>query len=259
MTVFGSVTIRAIPDIPLVTAGQDVGAVIAAAAARAGLAPQDGDVLVVAQKIVSKAEGRMVPLAGVEPSARARDLARTVNKDPRLVELILAESTEVVACRKDVLIVAHRLGFVMANAGIDQSYVGPSPAGETDCALLLPEDPDASARAIRDRIQALTGSAVAVVVNDSFGRAWRRGTTGHAIGVAGLLPLRNCVGQPDLFGRKLQSTEVAVADELAAAASLVMGQGDEGAPAVLIRGAAIQPGAGGIGPLLRPKAEDLFR
>ena len=191
------------------------------------------------------------------PSPRAIELARIVDKDPRLVELILRESREVLRAKTGVLIVEHRLGFVMANAGVDQSNVPGS--DDEDIALLLPEDPDDSARRIREALRDACGSDVGVVINDSFGRAWRNGVTGIAIGVAGIAALVDLRGQPDREGRALRVTEVAAADELAAAASLVMGQADEGCPAVLARGFPYARRESSARELLRPRADDLFR
>lgn len=245
----------AIPGIPLIQPGDDLPGIVLAAAAAAGMAWRDGDVLALAQKIVSKAEGRLVHLPEVQPSARARELAGQTGKDPRLVQVILEESTEVLRARPGLLVVEHRLGFVCANAGVDQSNV----AGSDDWALLLPLDPDASARRLRDAIRASAGSAVAVIVCDSHGRAWRFGTVGVAIGVAGLHPLSDLRGRADLTGRPLQITEVGTADEIAAAAGLLMGQAGEQRPAVLVRGAAFGAGEGRLAEILRPKALDLFR
>jgi coenzyme F420-0:L-glutamate ligase/coenzyme F420-1:gamma-L-glutamate ligase len=216
--------------------------------ARAGLAPEPGDVLAIAQKIVSKAEGRSIALASVAPSQAARDLAAQTGKDARLVELILSESERVVRARPNLIIVKHRLGFVMANAGIDQSNVG-----EDGHALLLPRDPDASAAALAARL------GLPVVITDSFGRAWRRGTVGVAIGAAGLPALQDLRGRPDLFGRTLMVSITGFADEIAAAAGLVMGQGAEGIPAVLLRGLAWSGAVNPAAELLRPAQEDLFQ
>jgi coenzyme F420-0:L-glutamate ligase/coenzyme F420-1:gamma-L-glutamate ligase len=218
---------------------------------------RDGDVLVIAQKIVSKCEGRLVRLDTVVPSSRALELASEVDKDPRLVELVLSESTEVVRKRRSVLIVAHRLGFVTANAGIDQSNVSHGEGGET--ALLLPENPDESCVRLRVKLKSLTGADVAVVINDSHGRAFRNGTVGVALGAAGLPALDDRRGQPDLYGRQLQSTEVAFADEIASAASLLMGQADEGRPVVIVRGVPKQARDGSAAELVRAKQMDLFR
>ncbi|MGQ0524624.1 MAG: coenzyme F420-0:L-glutamate ligase [Betaproteobacteria bacterium] len=250
-------TLTALPGIPEIEPGADLPVLLCRAVKEAGCVLQGGDILVVAQKIVSKAEGRGVRLNDVRPSDRALDLARMTDKDARLVELMLRESKEVLRAKPGVLIVEHRLGFVMASAGIDQSNVpGAEDAG---WALLLPEDPDASARGIRDRLKAATGVEVGVVINDSFGRAWRNGVTGMAIGVAGVPALADLRGRPDRHGRALRVTQVAVADELAAAASLLMGQSDEGYPAVLARGFPYPTREGTITELIRPRAEDLFR
>jgi coenzyme F420-0:L-glutamate ligase/coenzyme F420-1:gamma-L-glutamate ligase len=238
----------ALPGLPMVQAGDDLAAQLSAAMARAGLAPEPGDVLAIAQKIVSKAEGRSIALASVAPSQAARDLAAQTGKDARLVELILSESERVVRARPNLIIVKHRLGFVMANAGIDQSNVG-----EDGHALLLPRDPDASAAALAARL------GLPVVITDSFGRAWRRGTVGVAIGAAGLPALQDLRGRPDLFGRTLMVSITGFADEIAAAAGLVMGQGAEGIPAVLLRGLAWSGAVNPAAELLRPAQEDLFQ
>ena len=231
----------------MVQQGDDLPALLSAAMARAGLAPQQGDVLAVAQKIVSKAEGRSIALASVEPSAAARELAEQTGKDARLVELILSESERVVRARPNLIIVKHRLGFVMANAGIDQSNIGAD-----GHALLLPRDPDGSAAALAARL------GLPVVITDSFGRAWRRGTVGVAIGAAGLPALRDLRGQADLFGRTLMVSITGFADEIAAATGLVMGQGAEGQPAVLVRGLSWSGAENPAAELLRPAQEDLF-
>ena len=257
MTRTTALEILAVPGIPMIKAGDDLAALIADGLARGGFSPRDKDVVVIAQKVVSKAEGRAVDLATVTPSARAVELAREVQKDPRLVELILSESVRVVRSRPNVLIVEHRLGFVMANAGIDQSNVA-APDGP-QVALLLPVDPDGSAAALRERLSARFGVAPAVVITDSFGRAWRRGTAGVAIGAAGLPALLDLRGNPDLFGRALQVSISGFADEIAAAASLVMGQGNEAQPVVLIRGLAWTAPSNPAAELVRPAAEDMFR
>jgi coenzyme F420-0:L-glutamate ligase/coenzyme F420-1:gamma-L-glutamate ligase len=251
-----SVKLTALAGLPLVQAGDDLGGLLIAALRRMQIELQKKDVLVVAQKVVSKAEGRLVDLKTVLPSPRAHALALEVNKDPRLVEVILSESKEVLRRRRDVLIVAHRLGFITANAGVDQSNV----AGEdSEKVLLLPQDPDASAAALKVRLEREFGTEIGVIVNDSFGRPWRLGVVGVALGAAGLPVVRSMVGSPDLFGRKLRVTEIAVADEIAAAASLVMGQGAEGQPAVHVRGLEWDAPAGNALALLRPKETDLFR
>jgi coenzyme F420-0:L-glutamate ligase/coenzyme F420-1:gamma-L-glutamate ligase len=249
-------TLTALTGMPLVAAGDDLAGLLAAAIRRMDISPEDGDILVVAQKVVSKAEGRFVELAGVVASPRAAALAKEVHKDPRLVEVILSESSEVIRHRKDVLIVAHRLGYVMANAGVDQSNVADSDGG---IVLLLPRDPDASAAALKAKLDEEFGVSFGIVINDSFGRAWRNGVVGVALGAAGVPSLRNMIGVPDLFGRKMRVTEVAVADEIASAASLLMGEAAEGVPAVHVRGLACRARAVPAAALLRPKEMDLFR
>jgi len=251
------VELLAVPGLPRVRAGDDLAALVAAHAQAAGIGLRDGDVVVVAQKVVSKAEGRAVDLAVVEPSARAREVAARVRKDARLVELILGESSAIVREAPDVLIVRHRLGFVMANAGVDQSNV--ADAGDGEWALLLPADADASAARLRAAFGARSGVDVAVVINDSFGLPWRRGAVGTAIGCAGMAALHDLRGRPDLHGRTLRVTEVGIADEVAAAASLLMGQSDEGLPVVVVRGLAFSQPATPAAALVRPASEDLFR
>lgn len=249
--------LTAIPALPPVRPGDDLGGLIAAGMTPAAMAPADGDVIVVAQKVVSKAEDRFVDLAAVVPSARAVAVAAKVGKDPRLVEVILAQSLRIVRQQPNVLIVLHRLGFVMANAGVDQSNVGPHDDGER--VLLLPEDPDRSAEALRTSLQAHFNVRLGVIINDSFGRAWRRGSVGVALGAAGLPALIDKRGCPDLYGRSLRVTLIGYADEIAAAASLLMGQADEGQPVVIVRGLRWSaPHAPGVA-LIRDQAEDLFR
>jgi len=246
----------ALPDFPLVEPGDDLAALVIAGLARADIRLATGDVIVLAQKIVSKAEGRLIALDTVEPSPEALRVAQHVLKDPRLVELVLRESRRIVRMGPNVLIVEHRLGLIMANAGIDQSNV----AGEDGpVALLLPEDPDASAKLHGATLAALAGVDVAVVINDSFGRPWRRGTVGVAIGAAGLPSLIDRRGEADLFGRELQVTMIAYADEIAASASLLMGQAAEGTPVVLLRGLDWSAAPNPASDLLRPAGEDLFR
>ncbi|HEY6519955.1 MAG TPA: coenzyme F420-0:L-glutamate ligase [Roseiarcus sp.] len=252
-----SLEVIALNGLPLIKAGDDLVGLIASSLKRNGVEPRAHDVLVVAQKIVSKAEGRIVDLATIKPSARALAVAAEVDKDPRLVEVILSESIRVVRASRNVLIVEHRLGFVMANAGVDQSNVGPSDGSSR--ALLLPENPDRSAEILRRGLAAATGIDLAVVINDSFGRPWRQGTAGVAIGVAGLPALIDLRGRPDLFGRTLEVSIIGFADEIAAAASLVMGQADEASPVVLIRGLRWSPPASTAASIVRPPNEDLFR
>lgn len=247
--------LTALPGIPRLRAGDDLAGLLLEGVATAGERLAEGDILVVAQKLFSKAEGRAVDLATVVPSASAEEIGREVDKDPRVVELILRESQSVLRRRPGLLIVVHRLGFVLANAGIDASNV----EGGADRVLLLPVDPDASCRHLRDEIAARTGIHVAVVMNDSIGRAWRMGTVGTALGAAGLPALWDMRGQPDLMGRPLRVTQVAFADQIASAASLLQGEAAEGLPAVLIRGLALPPGESGADTLIRPPHEDLFR
>ena len=240
----------------MVQLGDDLAALITASLDRAGYELIDRDVLVVAQKIVSKAEGRVVDLATVTPGARAVELASVVGKDPRLVEVILTESARVVRCRPNLIIVQHRLGFVMANAGVDQSNV--APADGIHRVLLLPENPDASAERLRARLAVLRGVSVGIIISDSFGRAWRRGTAGIAIGVAGLPSLIDLRGSPDLFGRKLEVSIIGFADEISSAASLLQGQAAEARPVVLVRGLSWTAPDSPATELIRPSAEDLF-
>ena len=252
-----SVELVPLQGLPLIRAGDDLADRVALALRQNGVTPRVGDVLVVAQKIVSKAEGRQLNLATVEPSARAIALATDVGKDPRLVEVILSESVRVVRARRGVLIVEHRLGFIMANAGVDQSNVARADGAQR--VLLLPEDPDRSAETLRRGLATLTGVDIAVVVNDSFGRPWRQGTVGVAIGSSGLPALIDLRGRPDLFGRRLEVSVIGFADEVAAAASLVMGQADEALPAVLIRGLRWSAPESTAASIVRPPNEDLFR
>jgi len=252
-----SVSVRALGGLPLFAAGDDLAAAIAAAIRASGELPQDGDVVVVAQKVVSKVEGRAMRLADVTPGAPAREAAARAEKDPAVVELIAEESQELMRVAPGVIIARHRTGHVLANAGIDASNLA---CGGTESVLLWPTDPDASARRLREALEAAFGVRLGVIVSDSLGRAWRMGTTGSAIGSAGLKPLRDRRGEADLFGRELQATVIGVADEIAAAASLVMGEAAEGTPVAIVRGAAYDADdAAGIGELLRPLDKDLFR
>jgi coenzyme F420-0:L-glutamate ligase/coenzyme F420-1:gamma-L-glutamate ligase len=244
-------TLTALPGIPRIEPGDDLARIVAEAIARADERLEREDVLVVTQKIVSKVEGRYVDLRSVVPSARALSLAKEVEKDPRLVEVILSESTEVVRKKPGALIVAHRTGLVLANAGVDVSNV--EQTGGSERVLLLPLDPDASAGRLRDAL------GCGVIVSDSLGRAWRRGTVGFAIGAAGIASWMDLRGTRDLFGRPLQHTEVGRADEIAAAASIVMGQAAEGAPVVLVRGVPSGAPLNRASELVRPRDEDLFR
>ena len=252
-----SLALHALPGIPMVQPGDDLAALIEAGLSRAGLVLQPGDVLVLAQKIVSKAEGRIIEVADVVPSAEAIELAVVTQKDPRAVQVVLDQSVRVVRARPNLIIVEHRRGWVMANAGVDHSNVAPQDGAER--VLLLPLDPDASAETLRARLAPSVGGPLGIVISDSFGRAWRRGTAGIAIGAAGLPALVDLRGNPDLFGRILEVSISGFADEIAAAASLVQGQGDEAQPVVLVRGLSWSQPAMGAGQLVRPPQEDLFR
>ncbi len=251
-------TLTPLPGMPEVRPGDDLAGLVLQALRRAGIALQDGDVLVLAQKVVSKAEGRFARLEDATPSRRAWELALRTHKDPRLVELILQESAAVLRAVPGVLIVEHRLGFVCANAGIDRSNVPPQgPDGEW--VLLLPRDPDASAARLRAAWERASAARLGVLIVDSHGRAWRLGTVGMTIGLSGLPALVDLRGQPDRQGYVLQVTQVAVADELAAAASLMMGQAAEGTPVVHVRGFPYPLAEGRLAHLLRPRERDLFR
>ena len=254
-------TFTSIDNMPMIEPGDDLVALAVARLADMGEALEDDDVLVFAQKIISKAENRYLDLATIEPTEEALRMAQEVDKDPRIVQAILNESNEVVRARPGVLIVEQKHGLVQANAGIDQSNI--KQPNEDDMCLLLPLDPDASARKMQAEIAARYGLRVGVIINDSLGRAWRLGSLGLAIGVAGFTALEDYIGQKDIYGRVLQVTQVAAADEMAAAASLVMGQTAEKTPLVWVRGyqprEPADPTQRGVAPLLRPKSMDLFR
>ncbi|MEJ2708311.1 MAG: coenzyme F420-0:L-glutamate ligase [Anaerolineales bacterium] len=254
-----SLTLTALPGIPLIQPGDDLAEIILQALERADLSLQDGDILVLAQKIVSKAEGRMLNLNTLQPSARAEELALKTGKDPRLVEAILRESNQVLRYRKGTIIVEHRQGFICASAGVDHSNIQIQSGEDQDWVLLLPENADASAAALRQRFEQASGARLGVLIIDSHGRAWRLGTVGITIGLSGLPGVVDLRGQPDLRGFRLQITEVGVADELAAAASLVMGQAAEGTPAVHVRGFPYTLRESNLKEMLRPREEDLFR
>lgn len=244
-----------LPNIPLIQPGDDLAQIIIAALQTANLHLTPQDILLIAQKIVSKAENRFVRLAEVTPSTQALELAEITGKAPTHIEVILWDTAEVIRARRDVLIVEHKLGFISANAGIDHSNVSQAEG----VLLRLPADPDASARTIRHHLNELTGVAPPVLIIDSHGRPWRFGTVGVTIGLSGLAPVQDLRGQPDLFGEALQSTEVGLTDQLAAAASLVMGQAAEGCPVVIARGLDfIIDEAARAAAVLRPKKMDLF-
>jgi coenzyme F420-0:L-glutamate ligase / coenzyme F420-1:gamma-L-glutamate ligase len=230
----------AIPNLPLIQPGDDLAAVICAGLAALGEQIQPGDILVIAQKIVSKAEGRLVRLADVTPGVKAIEIADLVGKDPRIIQVILDDSRGILRMRRHLFVVEQQMGWVCANAGVDRSNIEPGPDGAEYLAL-LPVDADASAANLRAAIEQRTGVAPAVIINDSHGRAWRVGTVGVAIGCAGLPPIWDQRGLPDLFGYSLQSSEECIADELAAAATLLMGQSNEGCPVVVVRGYSLPP------------------
>ena len=250
-------TIIGLPGVPMVQPGDNLHALAVSALVDADLALEAGDVLVIAQKIVSKAENRFVEVATVKASARAVKLAAETGKDPRFVEIVLSESKRIVRHRENLIIAEHRLGFVMANAGIDHSNVAPGVGHGR--VLLLPVDADAPARALREELVASYGVPMAVVISDSFGRPWRRGTVGIAIGSAGLPSIIDWRGHPDLFGRALEVTETGFADEIAAAASLIMGQANEAIPIALVRGLHWTAPEADAAALVRPPEHDLFR
>ena len=244
-----------LPGIPEVTAGDDPAALIADAVATSAIGLESGDVVIVAQKLISKAEGRVRRLSETKPSDEARELAAATDKDPAIVQLILDESASILRYRPGVIIAEHRLGMVLANAGIDRSNVDSDP----DLVLLFPRDPDASAARLRDALQSATDARLGVVIADSVGRAWRMGTTGMAIGCAGIEALANLRGQRDMHGRVLEVSEHAVADSIASAAELLMGEADEATPVVILRGLDQGTSTQDSRALLRPAAEDMFR
>ena len=254
-----TLTLTPLHHIPLIRHADDLADIVVNALENDHIALEDNDILVFAQKVVSKAEGRAVNLVTVVPSQRAIDLAQQTDKDPRVVELILQESNEVIRTRIGAIIVEHKLGFVCANAGIDHSNVAGVGDSAEEWVLLLPADPERSAEKMRSAIQSRTGKQIAVLIIDSHGRAWRNGTVGSAIGIAGMPGLEDLRGKPDLFDFTLRITQVGVADELAAAASLVMGQAAEGTPVVHVRGFPYPLREGSLKELIRPKDQDLFR
>jgi len=250
-----TLSIFPIADIPIVQSGDDLALLIGNALSPTNLKLEDGDVVVVAQKIVSLSENRLVRLHDVEVSPAAEALAAETDKDPRLVELILRESSAVIRKKPGVIIARHRLGFVGANAGVDQSNIDHS---DGECALLLPDDPDRSAKVLRDSLMKATGKTLGIVVSDSMNRPWRLGSIGTAIGSAGISVLNDRCGQPDLFGRDLKATVTNQADGIAAAAVLVMGESTERVPVVIVRGMAARDSAQMARDCIRPAAEDLF-
>jgi coenzyme F420-0:L-glutamate ligase / coenzyme F420-1:gamma-L-glutamate ligase len=252
-------TFIALQGLPLVSPGDDLAALIEETLDKNNLMLQDGDILVIAQKVVSKAEDRLVNLTTVKPSDAALDYARITGKDPRMIELILSESQDVLRVRRNLIIVEHRLGFISANAGIDHSNVSGPWGKAEDWVLLLPKNPDTSAQQIREKLESHYNCRIGVLIIDSHGRAWRLGTTGITIGLSGMPGLVDLRGEPDLFDYRLRVTQVAASDELAAGASLVMGQAREGLPVVLARGFPYPLREGSLSELIRPKDTDLFR
>jgi coenzyme F420-0:L-glutamate ligase/coenzyme F420-1:gamma-L-glutamate ligase len=254
-----TLTFTPLPRIPIISEGDNIAEKLLVSLQSVRISLEDGDILVITQKIVSKSEGRLVNLGGITPSKEAIDLANRSGKDPRLVELILRESNEILRIRQGTIIVEHRLGFVCANAGIDHSNVQGRDGNPEDWVLLLPENPDHSALEIRRKIKVASGNRIGVMIIDSHGRAWRLGTIGTAIGISGIPGIVDERGWQDLFGYRLKITFVAAADELAAAASLVMGEAAEGIPAVHVRGFPYPLRESSIKELIRPKETDLFR
>ena len=248
-------TLTALPDIPMVEKGNHLDEIILRSLEKAQIKLQNGDILVLAQKIVSKGEGRWVDLTTVSPSRHAEELALQTEKDPRLVEMILQESAQIIRHRPGLIIAEHRLGFICANAGIDHSNV----RGSEDWVLLLPKDPDASAARLRKDLEAASGVKIGVLIIDSHGRAWRNGTVGITIGLSGLPGLVDRRGEMDLFGYEMRATEVGAADELAAGASLIMGQVAEGTPVVHVRGFPYPLREARLDEILRDIEADLFR
>lgn len=254
-----ALTLTPLKGIPMIQPGDNLAGILLEALRQSDVALQDGDILVLAQKIVSKAEGRMVNLESIAVSPLAQELAQKTEKDARFIELVLRESKEVLRTRPGTIIVEHAGGFVCANAGIDHSNVN-GPQGDPEMwYLLLPENADRSAENIRSEIERAGEARIGVMIIDSHGRAWRMGTVGVAIGLSGMPGLVDLRGQPDLFGYQLRVTQVAAADELAAAASLVMGQADEATPAVHVRGFPYALREGTLAELIRPREMDLFR
>ncbi len=249
--------LTALPNIPLIQRGDDLAAIILRGLRDANIELQNNDVLVLAQKIVSKAEGRMVRLRDVTPSPQAIELSKQANKDARFCEVVLWDTREIVRVRAGLIIVETKHGWVCANAGVDRSNVAPHDTDEW--VLRLPEDADRSARELRERLRVETARAVGVIINDSHGRAWRNGAVGVAIGVAGLPAVEDLRGRPDLFGYPLQVTTVGFADQIASAASLLQGQANEGRPIVHVRGAPMSRHDGSAREIARAKTHDLFR
>jgi coenzyme F420-0:L-glutamate ligase/coenzyme F420-1:gamma-L-glutamate ligase len=251
-----AMSLHAVPNMPLVEPGDDLADLIGARLRDSHIGLQDGDIVVLAQKIVSKAEGRYIDLNDVRPSQQAMELAVKTGKDPRHVEVVLSQAAEIVKTGPQVIVVAHRLGFVMANAGVDESNIDHAGSARV---LLLPNSPDDAAAQLKLRFDAMFGISCGVIINDSFGRPWRNGVVGVALGAAGVPSLIDRVGAADLFGRSLKVTEIAAADELASAASLLMGQADEGRPVIVVRNYKSTSPSKPAAALLRSREKDMFR
>lgn len=254
-----SLVLTPLPQIPMVKTGDDLVEITIKGLSKAGIQLEDNDILVLAQKIVSKSEGRWINLHTVQPTQRAIELGKMIEKDPRQVELVLQESNQVLRMRVGTMIVEHRLGFVCANAGIDHSNVAGEGNAQEEWVLLLPENPDSSAQKIRAALEEKNRVHIGVMIIDSHGRAWREGVVGVAIGLSGLPGLVDKRGQSDLFGYKLRITTIGAADELAAAASLMMGQADEATPIIHVRGFPYELREGNLNELIRARELDLFR
>ncbi|MBL1141082.1 MAG: coenzyme F420-0:L-glutamate ligase [Proteobacteria bacterium] len=250
-----SLSLHAIPDIPLIKPNDNLEKIILSALFASGIKLENNDIIAIAQKIISKAEGRLVDLATVKPSEKAIKLAQEINKDPRQIELVLSEAKEIIAVKPGVIIVEHHSGVILANAGIDHSNV----EGSKEIVCLLPKDANQSAKRLKKEIEALCKKQIGIIITDSIGRPWRKGTTGVAIGSAGVETIRDLRGDKDMFGRELMVSETANADSLASAACLLMGEGDDATPVVLIRGVTTVMSDQDTRQLLRPKDEDMFR
>jgi coenzyme F420-0:L-glutamate ligase/coenzyme F420-1:gamma-L-glutamate ligase len=255
----GELILKQIDGVPLIKSGDDIAKILFETIQIQHINIQNSDILAVTSKIISKAEGRFVNLQEIIPSKKAKSLAKRTDKDPRLAELILSESSDIVRANRRALIVEHKLGFICANAGVDHSNVLGTNGDNADWFLLLPKSPDISAKSISNYFYKKTSKSIGVIIIDSHGRPWRKGTVGVIIGTSKVPALVDLRGKPDLFGYHLKVSEVAAADELAGAASLMMGQADERIPAVYIKGFPYQFNESHLGDLIRPRITDLFR
>ena len=250
--------VSALNHVPSIKENDDIAGIILKSMNKDSLELEDNDIVVIAQKIISKAEGCLVDLESITPSSESIKIAEKTDKDPRLVELIIQESKEIIRIEKGVIIVEHRLGHILANAGIDQSNIDHKPGKET--VLLLPKNPNKSAKKIKKYIETQTGKTIGVIITDSMGRPWRIGTIGHAIGASGVKTIVDLRQQgTDLFGRELQTTVIGLADQIASSATLIMGESNEGKPIVLVKGIDMPSDSDTVDDLIRPKEEDLFR